>query len=93
MSVMCPCSRRQVVEPTGAETHVIGRVAWQRVIGVFLERITTRPGDFLSIALIPQRFTFSTRRASTGSTEDAVDAEPRIDEPNAKEHELTDLDQ
>ncbi|CDZ38217.1 ABC transporter ATP-binding protein [Neorhizobium galegae] len=45
----------EVVEPTGAETHVIGRVAGQRVIGVFRERITTRPGDFLSIACDPAK--------------------------------------
>ncbi len=39
----------EVVEPTGAETHVVGQVAGQRVIGVFRERVTTRPGDVLRV--------------------------------------------
>ncbi|CDZ45749.1 ABC transporter ATP-binding protein [Neorhizobium galegae] len=39
----------EVVEPTGAETHVAGMIAGQRVIGVFRERITARPGDLLRV--------------------------------------------
>ncbi|MNL54775.1 sn-glycerol-3-phosphate import ATP-binding protein UgpC [compost metagenome] len=43
----------EVVEPTGAETHVVGHVAGRRVMGVFRERITTSPGDVLRVAFDP----------------------------------------
>ncbi len=40
-----------VVEPTGAETQVIARLAGQKVMGVFRERVATRPGE--KIAMTP----------------------------------------
>ncbi|CAN7673336.1 ABC transporter ATP-binding protein [Neorhizobium sp. LjRoot104] len=45
----------EVLEPTGAETYVVGNLAGQRVIGVFRERITTRPGDVLRIECDPAK--------------------------------------
>jgi len=39
-----------VIEPTGAETHVIFRLGAEQIIGVFRERLAVRPGDTLNIA-------------------------------------------
>jgi multiple sugar transport system ATP-binding protein len=39
-----------VIEPTGAETHVIFRLGEEQIIGVFRERLAVRPGDILNIA-------------------------------------------
>lgn len=39
-----------VIEPTGAETHVIFKLGDEQIIGVFRERLTVRPGDILNIA-------------------------------------------
>ena len=39
-----------VIEPMGSETQVVGRLAGEKVIGVFRERIATRPGDRLAVA-------------------------------------------
>ena len=36
--------RVDVVEPTGSETHVLGRLGATEVVGVFRERIAARPG-------------------------------------------------
>lgn len=43
----------EVIEPTGAETHVVGHMAGQRITGVFRERVRTRPGDVLRVAVDP----------------------------------------
>ncbi|MDR6818114.1 multiple sugar transport system ATP-binding protein [Neorhizobium sp. 2083] len=45
----------EVIEPTGAETHVVGHISGQRVIGVFRERFATRPGDVLRVKFDPQK--------------------------------------
>ena len=38
-----------VLEPTGAETQVLGRLGAEKVNGVFRERIATQPGDRLAV--------------------------------------------
>ena len=38
-----------VVEPTGSETQVVGRLAGQKIVGVFRERIAARPGEVLAV--------------------------------------------
>jgi multiple sugar transport system ATP-binding protein len=43
-----------VVEPTGSETQVFAKVGGQKVVGVFRERIATRPGEDLPMAPDPQ---------------------------------------
>ncbi len=40
-----------VTEPTGSETQVIAKLGKQKIVGVFRERITTRPGE--NIAMMP----------------------------------------
>mgnify|MGYP000530615935 CR=1 FL=1 len=40
-----------VLEPTGAETQVFARLGGQKIVGVFRERITAKPGE--SIPLLP----------------------------------------
>jgi multiple sugar transport system ATP-binding protein len=40
-----------VIEPTGAETQVIGKLAGEKIIGVFRERVTALPGE--NIAMSP----------------------------------------
>jgi multiple sugar transport system ATP-binding protein len=39
----------EVVEPTGSETHVLGRLGGTEVVGVFRERIGAGPGDQIGI--------------------------------------------
>jgi multiple sugar transport system ATP-binding protein len=39
-----------VVEPTGSETQVVARLAGQKIVGVFRERISARPGEVLAVA-------------------------------------------
>jgi multiple sugar transport system ATP-binding protein len=39
-----------VVEPTGSETQVLGTMAGEKVIGVFRERISCRPGELLTVS-------------------------------------------
>ena len=39
-----------VIEPTGSETQVVARLAGQKIVGVFRERISARPGEVLSVA-------------------------------------------
>ena len=39
----------EVVEPTGSETHVVGRIGATPVVGVFRERIAAGPGESLSL--------------------------------------------
>src|SRR5690606_33061774 len=38
-----------VIEPTGSETQVIAKIAGQKIVGVFRERISARPGETLSV--------------------------------------------
>jgi multiple sugar transport system ATP-binding protein len=38
-----------VIEPTGSETQVIARLAGQKIVGVFRERISARPGETLAV--------------------------------------------
>ena len=38
-----------VIEPTGSETQVVARLAGQRIVGVFRERISAKPGEILAI--------------------------------------------
>jgi len=38
-----------VVEPTGSETQVFGKLGNQKIMGVFRERVSARPGEFLPI--------------------------------------------
>ncbi|HWA50975.1 MAG TPA: sn-glycerol-3-phosphate ABC transporter ATP-binding protein UgpC [Dongiaceae bacterium] len=38
-----------VIEPTGSETQVVARLAGQKIIGVFRERISARPGEQLAV--------------------------------------------
>jgi multiple sugar transport system ATP-binding protein len=39
-----------VLEPTGAETQVLGRLGGVPVVGAFRERITTKPGEMLMMS-------------------------------------------
>jgi multiple sugar transport system ATP-binding protein len=39
-----------VVEPTGAETQVIARLAGQKIIGVFRERVSVKPGETIAMS-------------------------------------------
>ena len=43
----------EVVEPTGSETQVIGRLGGAEVVGVFRERIAAGPGERIGIAVEP----------------------------------------
>lgn len=43
-------ARVAVVEPTGAETHVVLRAAGRELVGVFRDRVTLRPGDEVTVA-------------------------------------------
>jgi multiple sugar transport system ATP-binding protein len=38
-----------VIEPTGSETQVFARLGQQKLVGVFRERITAKPGEALPI--------------------------------------------
>lgn len=38
-----------VVEPTGPETQVVMKLGDQQIVGIFRERITTRPGEILKV--------------------------------------------
>ena len=42
-----------VVEPTGSETHVLGRLGATDVVGVFRERIGAGPGEAIRISVDP----------------------------------------
>ena len=39
-----------VLEPTGSETQVIGRIGTQSINGIFRERITAQPGSKIKVA-------------------------------------------
>ncbi len=41
----------EVVEPTGSETHVIGRIGATEVVGVFRERVSAGPGERIGIRI------------------------------------------
>ncbi len=42
-----------VVEPTGSETHVLGRLGETVITGVFRERITAGPGEEIQVSIDP----------------------------------------
>jgi multiple sugar transport system ATP-binding protein len=42
-----------VVEPTGSETHVLGRLGGTEIVGVFRERISARPGEEIRVSIDP----------------------------------------
>jgi multiple sugar transport system ATP-binding protein len=42
-----------LIEPTGSETQVIAKLGKQKIVGVFRERISTRPGDDLPMTPNP----------------------------------------
>jgi multiple sugar transport system ATP-binding protein len=39
-----------VIEPTGAETQVIARLAGEKIIGVFRERVSVKPGEMIAMS-------------------------------------------
>src|SRR5580692_6562985 len=39
-----------VIEPTGSETQVFAKLGSEKIVGVFRERISAKPGEMLSIA-------------------------------------------
>ena len=39
-----------VVEPTGSETQVFAKLGGEQIVGVFRERIPTRPGEILPLS-------------------------------------------
>ncbi len=39
-----------VVEPTGSETQVVAMLGGQKIVGVFRERVSARPGEILSLS-------------------------------------------
>ena len=47
-----------VVEPTGAETHIVGRFGAQSLVGVFHDRIVRSPGESLKLTVPPQHLYF-----------------------------------
>jgi multiple sugar transport system ATP-binding protein len=42
-----------VVEPTGSETQVFAKLGGQKIVGVFRERVATRPGELLPLSPDP----------------------------------------
>jgi multiple sugar transport system ATP-binding protein len=40
-----------VIEPTGSETQVFAKIGGQKIVGVFRERVSAKPGD--SLAMTP----------------------------------------
>ena len=50
-----PKAEVSVVEPTGSETQVLGKLGGQQIMGVFRERIAAHPGDFLPFVTEPRR--------------------------------------
>jgi multiple sugar transport system ATP-binding protein len=53
-----------VIEPTGAETQVIARLGGEKMIGVFRERVSVKPGE--SIAMSPDLSLIHLFDAKTG---------------------------
>ncbi len=39
-----------VIEPTGSETQVIAKLGAQKIVGVFRERVSAKPGEILSLS-------------------------------------------
>ncbi|WP_340108512.1 sn-glycerol-3-phosphate ABC transporter ATP-binding protein UgpC [Pikeienuella sp. HZG-20] len=46
--------RIDVVEQTGSETHVVGKIGQADVIGVFRDRISTAPGEEIGVSVDPE---------------------------------------
>jgi multiple sugar transport system ATP-binding protein len=44
-----PNAEVSVIEPTGSETQVFAKLGTQKIVGVFRERVSVRPGEMLSI--------------------------------------------
>jgi len=53
-----------VIEPTGAETQVIARLGGEKIIGVFRERVSVKPGE--TIAMSPDLSLIHLFDAKTG---------------------------
>jgi multiple sugar transport system ATP-binding protein len=45
-----PNAEVSVTEPTGSETQVFAKLGTQKIVGVFRERVSARPGEMLSLA-------------------------------------------
>ena len=43
-------SQVTVIEPTGSETQVIGKLAGEKIIGVFRERVSVTPGEMIAMS-------------------------------------------
>ena len=43
-----------VVEPTGSETQVFGKLGGERIVGVFRERVSASPGEHLAVSFDPR---------------------------------------
>ena len=43
-------SQVTVIEPTGSETQVIGKLAGEKIIGVFRERVNVKPGEMIAMS-------------------------------------------
>jgi multiple sugar transport system ATP-binding protein len=41
----------EVVEPTGSETHVVGRLGGAEVVGVFRDRVSAKPGERIGVSV------------------------------------------
>jgi multiple sugar transport system ATP-binding protein len=42
-----------VIEPTGSETQVFAKLGAEKIVGVFRERVSARPGEMLPVAPDP----------------------------------------
>ena len=47
--------RIETLEPTGSETHVMGRAGDNEFVGVFRERLSQMPGDILQVSADPEQ--------------------------------------
>lgn len=43
-------SQVTVIEPTGSETQVIAKLAGEKIIGVFRERVSVKPGETIAMS-------------------------------------------
>ena len=39
-----------VIEPTGSETQVFAKLGGQKIVGVFRERVSVKPGETLTMS-------------------------------------------
>jgi multiple sugar transport system ATP-binding protein len=54
-----------VIEPTGSETQVIAKLAGEKIIGVFRERVNVKPGE--TVAMSPDLSLVHLFDAKTGN--------------------------